>query len=108
MFGKQGVGFDRQVVDGDMRRLQRQSHLQILLQICCAFIGQCIHQIDVESVKRQRCFLHCRYGLRTVVHPTDGLKMLVVETLHTDLQACNARFFVSVKTVFFKRARVGL
>ena len=107
MFGKQRVGLDGQVVDGNVRRLETQSCLNILRQIAQCLTRQGIHQIQVEGFKRRLRFFNGSHRLISVVHAAKGLQMSVIETLHANGQARHTGRTKSFEAVFFKGTRVG-
>ena len=72
MLGKHRVGFDGEVIDRNVRRLEAQGGFDVLRQVGQCLTRQGIHHIQIEGVKSCLRFFHCRHGLITVVHTTQS------------------------------------
>jgi hypothetical protein len=107
VLGEEGVGLDRQVVDRQVRRLERQRLLQVGLQLGQRLAGQRIHQVEVEGVEGARGLLERGLRLRRVVHTAEHLQLAVVEALHADRQPGDAGLPVAAKAIALEGARIG-
>ena len=105
---KQGVGFDREVVNRDMGWRQAQDRVQVTGKSIKILAGQCVHQIQVVRVKSLGSLLHRILRLLRVMHTPQCLQVGIVKTLHAHGQTSDAGFAEGAKTVFFKRAWIGL
>ena len=68
-----GVGLQRELVDRQMRWREGQRGSQVGLQLVHGLAGQGVHQVEIESGKGLRRFLHGRQRLRAVMHPPQRL-----------------------------------
>ena len=107
-FGEVGVGLNRQVVNRNMRWLQRQRLAHVLLQVFQRLAGQRIHDVEVEGVKSLRRLFNRRNRLGAVMHAAQRLEVAVVKTLHANRKAVHAGAAKGLEAVFFKGAGVGL
>jgi hypothetical protein len=71
-------------------------------------MDRCVHEVEVEGVERRGGFLHGGQGLGAVMHAADGLQVPVVEALHADGQARDARAAVGAEALLLEGAGVGL
>ena len=83
-FGEIGIGFNSEVVDGDVRGCQQEGRGHILLQIVHRLTGQRVHDVQVKSGKSLCRLFHRRQGLSTVMHATQCGQMLVIKALHAN------------------------
>ena len=105
--GEVGVGLDRQVVNREMRGGKAQRGGDIGIELLHGLTRQRIHQVEIERAKGPCRLFHCRQRLRAVMHPTDGLQMGIIETLHAHRQPCHTRLGIPAKARLLKRARIG-
>ena len=105
---KAGVGLNRQVVDRQVRRLERQRDVQVGVQLRQALARQCVHQVEVEGVESRSGLGQRGARLRTIVNPTQLGQHRIVETLHAHRQPGHTGFAEITKAIALKTARVGL
>ena len=86
------VRLERQLVAGDMGRLQTNRRLDVGLRHLERLAGQRVHDVDVEVVEARRGRLGdtATYVVAAVDSP-DGLQTVVVEGLCADRQPIDAR-----------------
>ena len=79
------VRLQRQLIPGNVRRLQRNGLAQIAQGIVQRLIGQTVHQVEVEVIE-PGLPRHARrtHGFVTVVDAAKGLKLLLLKALDTD------------------------
>jgi len=103
-----GVRLERQVVDGQVRRAQRQRDVQVAAQLREALLRQRVHQVEVEGLEEAGRRLDRGAGLRRVVDAADALQRRVVEALHADRQPRHPGRAIGLEALALEGAGVGL
>ncbi len=106
--GEQGVGFERELIEREMRRLVRQRLVDVGLAARHILLRQGEHQIEIEAGEVARGLGHRVVRLACIMHATQRAQAVIVETLHADGQAVDARLCERRKPISFEGARVGL
>ena len=105
---EQGVGLQRELVAGQVLRLQGDGLFEIGLGLLQVLSRQCEHQVDIDIVETG---LACRFegtqSLLPVVDTAQRFEMPVVEALYADGQAIDAGLAVSAEMGFVGAVGVG-
>ena len=108
MRGEEGVRLDRQLVDGQMRRLEGERRGEVGFAVGKRLPRQRVHQVDVEGLEGALCLGDGRARLRGVVNSAERGQARVVEALHADRKPRHAGGAKGAKAVALEAARVGL
>ena len=108
VFVKDGVGFERELVDRQMRRRPLQRLIDIALGIGQRLTGQADHQIKIEVVEHASSGLDSTARLRAIVHAAQRGKLGIVEGLDADRQTIDAGRAIRGVTPRLIRAGIGL
>ena len=108
-FVEDGIGLDRQLVPGQVRRGKTQGGLQIRGGGDGGLLWQAVHQVDIEAVEPGRAgVFDGRPGLVAVVDSPQGLQASIVEALYPQRQAGDAGGPEGCKFPCFGAAGIGL
>ena len=103
-----GVGFQGQLVPGQVGWLILQSSLDIVQGLLRGLSRQTMHQVDVEIVEAgPPCRVYRPMGGIGVVNAPEVSEMVGVEALDSDGETVYPRFSKRFEAAGFKRARVG-
>ncbi len=106
---KQGVGFQRQLIMGNVARLQGDGRGDVFPRLLQGLLRQAEHEIEIEIVEAG---VVGRFGgangLAAAVNAADPLQGVVVEALRADGKAVDAQGTEFAKLVRLEGARVGL
>ena len=106
--GEDGVGLQRQLVERQVRRRQRQRHFNVGLRLRERLTGQRVHQVEVEGRVVALRDLHGSKCLRSVMHAAERLQVTIVERLHADRQPRDAGIAIGCKAARLEAAGIGL
>ena len=109
MFVKYRVGFDGQLIPGEVPRPNCNCALQIFFGSFQGLFGKTMHQVQINT--SEPCIagvLDSGMCLIAIVNSTQRLKKGVIETLDTNRQAINASFPERAKLVSICTSRVCL
>ncbi len=108
VFGKNGVGLKRELIDRQMRRRVAQGGVEVALQHGQGLARQGVHQVQVEVLEVLRRFCHGGVRLRRIVCAAQGLQAALIKGLHPHAQARDAGGAVGGKALALEGAGVGL
>ena len=104
---KRRVGFEREVIGRQMRRLERQRRVDIGQRLVQRLPRQGKHQVEIEGVEMRGCEFSRTTGFGVVVDAPERLQMPRVEALDAERDPRDARLAKACKFGRFHRAGVG-
>jgi len=103
------LGFQRELIVGNVLRLQRDSLFDIGTRIADRLIRQAEHQVEIQRIKAGvPSRLDGANRLCRIVHPAERPQVRIVETLHADGEAIDARLAEAGELVPLGAAGIGL
>ncbi len=103
-----GVGFQRQLIPGQVLGCERHGLIQIGHRLGVLLIRQAVHQVEVQVVEAGAArHLDRTEGFAVVMDAAKGLEMAGIEALDANRQAIDARQPVVAKLGLLEGAGVG-
>lgn len=106
---KLGVGFQRQLVPGEMLRRQGNGLLEICQSQLRGLPGQAMHEIQIEIIKARLTRLgHRVKRIFTAVNAPQGLELFLMKALDTQRKTIDTRLSVGRKAAPLEGPWIGL
>ena len=105
--GKGGVGFERQLIAGEVRRCVAEGLFEIVQRLFELLPRQAVHEVEIEIVEMLRCQLDGQTGFAGVVNAPKRGQMRGMEALDAEREAIHSGGAVSSKARGFRCAGIG-